>query len=220
MVPIAKPAGKSETCRATRRFRRRNMRLKTFLPSLGLALLAAEPSSAHTGAGAAFSIQSGFLHPLGGLDHLLAMFAVGLLAAQLGGRAIWLVPGTFVWMMVAGALAGIAGIGIPGVEFGIVISIVAIALPVAFALGMPAALAMAYVGFFAILHGYAHGAELPAGADAAPYIAGFALATALIHATGVVAGMLCGRIVIGQGCYALRIAGGLVAIAGIGIAVA
>ena len=196
------------------------MRLKTFLPSLALALLAAEPSSAHTGAGTAFSFQSGFLHPLGGLDHLLAMFAVGLLAAQLGGRALWRVPGAFSAMMVSGALAGLAGIEIPGVELGIVISIVAIALPVAFALGMPAVMAMAYVGFFAIFHGYAHGAELPAGADAAPFIAGFTLATILIHGAGVGVGLACGRLAARPGGYALRIAGGVVAIAGIGIAVA
>jgi len=193
------------------------MRLKTFLPSLALALLVAEPSSAHTGAGTALSFQSGFHHPLGGLDHLLAMFAVGLLAAQL--RAVWLVPGAFVSMMVAGALAGFAGIEIPGVEFGIVISIVAIALPVAFALGMPEALAMAYVGFFAIFHGYAHGAELPAGADAAPFIAGSALATILIHGAGVGVALACGRFAARPGGYALRIAG-VVAIAGIGIALA
>jgi urease accessory protein len=183
------------------------MRLKSLLSCIALLLLVAGPASAHTGVGTVFSFQSGFLHPLGGLDHLLAMFAVGLLAVQLGGRAIWLVPGAFVVMMMAGALAGFAGIEIPGAELGIVASIIAIALPVAFALGMPAALAMAYVGFFAIFHGYAHGAELPAGADAAPYIAGFAIATALIHAAGVGFGLASGQLATGQGRYALRIAG-------------
>jgi urease accessory protein len=204
----------------THRFRRRPMRLKSLLPCIALLLLVAGPAGAHTGVGTAFSFRSGFLHPLGGLDHLLAMFAVGLLAAQLGGRAIWLVPGAFVVMMMAGALAGFAGIEIPGAELGIVASIIAIALPVAFALGMPAVLAMAYVGFFAIFHGYAHGAELPAGAEAAPYIAGFAIATALIHAAGVGAGLASGQLATGQGRYALRIAGGLVVLAGIGVAVA
>ena len=109
------------------------------------------------------------------------MFAVGLLAAQLGGRAIWLVPGSFVVMMMAGALMRLSGIELSGVEFGIVVSIVAIALPVAFALAMPAAFAMACVGFFALFHGYAHGAELPANANTVLYVAGFSLATALIH---------------------------------------
>jgi len=193
------------------------MRLKPILPSLAL-MLAAAPAFAHTGAGTVFSFQSGFLHPLGGLDHLLAMFAVGLLAAQLGGRAIWLVPGAFVAMMIAGALMGFAGIEIPGVELGIVVSIVAIALPVAFAFGMPAVLAMAYVGFFALFHGYAHGAELPPGAGTVPYIAGFAAATALIHAAGIAAGVSCGRLPSMRG-NALRLAGSLVVILGLGLAV-
>jgi urease accessory protein len=196
------------------------MRSKFFFPSLAVALLIAGPASAHSGAGTVFSFQSGFLHPLGGPDHLLAMFAVGLLAAQLGGRALWLVPGAFVTMMIAGALAGVSGVEIPGIEFAIAVSIAAIALPVAFALGMPAALAMAYVGFFAIFHGYAHGAELPFAAEATPFIAGFALATALIHASGLGAGLLCGQIATGRGGYALRIGGGLVVLAGIGVAAA
>ena len=190
------------------------MRLKFLASSLLVLLLTAGPALAHTGAGTAFSFQSGFFHPLGGLDHLLAMFAVGLFAAQLGARAIWLVPGAFVAMMMAGALAGFAAIGIPGVEFGTTISIVAIALPVAVALGMPAALAMTYVGFFALFHGYAHGAELPAQADAAIYVAGFALATALIHAAGIA----CGRMSARRGRHALRVAGGLVGIIGLGLA--
>ena len=190
------------------------MRAKFLASSLLVLLQTAGPALAHTGAGTAFSVQSGFLHPLGGLDHLLAMFAVGLLAAQLGGRAIWLVPGAFVVVMMAGALAGFAGIEIRGVEFGITISIVAIALPVAFALGMPAAFAMAYVGFFALFHGYAHGAELPVDADGAPYIAGFVLATALVHAAGIAFGRLSAT----RGRHALRIAGGLVGIVGLGLA--
>jgi len=195
------------------------MRPKFFFPSLALALLIAGPASAHGGAGTVFSFQSGFLHPLGGPDHLLAMFAVGLLAAQLGKRAIWLVPGAFVTMMIAGALAGILGLEIPGIELAIAVSIAAIALPVAFALGMPAALAMGYVGFFAIFHGYAHGAELPLAAEATPFIAGFALATACIHTAGVGAGLFFGRASAGQRGFALRLTAGLVAVAGIGVSV-
>jgi urease accessory protein len=195
------------------------MQSKFIFPSLALALLIAGPASAHSGAGAVFSVQAGFLHPLGGLDHLLAMFAVGLLAAQLGGRAIWLVPGAFVTMMIAGGIAGASGAEIPGIEFAIAVSIAAIALPVAFALGMPGALAMAYVGFFAVFHGYAHGAELPLAAEATPFIAGFALATACIHAAGVGAGLFFGRASAGQRGFALRLTAGLVAIAGIGVAV-
>jgi urease accessory protein len=190
---------------------------KFLIPSLLAMLLAADPAFAHTGVGTVFSFSSGFQHPLGGLDHLLAMFAVGLLAAQLGRRALWLVPGAFVGMMIGGALIGLAGFEIPGVELGIAVSIVAIALPVAFALGMPAGLAMIYVGFFALFHGYAHGAELPVDADAAPYVAGFAFATAIIHAAGIAAGLGIDRIDALRRNHGLRVAGAVVAITGIGL---
>jgi urease accessory protein len=190
------------------------------LPSAAIALLIAGPAYAHTGVGSVFSFSSGFEHPLGGLDHLLAMFAVGLLAAQLGGRAIWQVPGAFVAMMIAGALAGLWGFDLPGIELGIVVSVVAISLPVAFALGLPAPLATTYVGFFALFHGFAHGTELPLGAEAAPYVVGFALATAIIHAGGIAAGLGIGRVETLRRAHGLRIAGAIVAVAGIGFAIA
>lgn len=161
------------------------MRLTSVLSSLALALLFVEPAAAHSDATVGFSFASGFLHPLGGLDHLLAMFAVGLLAAQLGGRALWLVPGAFLAMLGAGATLGFAAIDLPGVEYGIAISLIAIALPAALALGMPATVAMLYVGTFAIFHGHAHGSELPAGGEMLGYVAGFTAATALIHAAGI-----------------------------------
>jgi urease accessory protein len=195
------------------------MRSKFALPGLALLMLAA-PAYAHTGMHLHFSFESGFLHPLTGLDHLLAMFAVGLLAAQLGGRAIWLVPGAFVGTMIIGALNGFAGVAIPGIEFMILLSAIAIALPVAFALGMPAPAAMAFVAVFAFFHGVAHGAELPSDGQSLPYIAGFALATALLHAAGIAVGLACGRAAAGHGALALRAAGGLVVLAGLSLAVA
>lgn len=161
------------------------MRSKILLLGVFVASLAAAPAYAHTGANVVFSFSSGFLHPLGGLDHLLAMFAVGLLAAQLGGRALWLVPGAFVAMMIGGAWLGFAGIGLPGVEYAISLSLVVIALPVALALKMPSGIAMLLVGIFAIFHGNAHGSELPAGGEVLAYIAGFASATTLIHAAAI-----------------------------------
>jgi urease accessory protein len=194
------------------------MRWKSVLPGLA-AILVAAPAYAHTGVHLHFSFESGLLHPLTGLDHLLAMFAVGLLAAQLGGRALWLVPGAFVGTMILGALLGFSGTAIPGAELMILLSVIAIALPVAFALGMPVALAMAYVGLFALFHGVAHGAELPSDGQALPYIAGFALSTALLHAAGIAIGLACGRSA-GQGALALRAAGGLVVLAGLSLAVA
>ncbi len=161
------------------------MRSKILPAGVLAALSAATPAYAHTGANALFSFSSGFLHPLGGLDHLLAMFAVGLLAAQLGGRALWLVPVAFVVMMIGGAALGSAAIDLPGVEFAIALSIVVIALPVALALNMPAVLAILLVGVCAVFHGHAHGAELPDDAGMTAYMAGFMVATGLIHVGGI-----------------------------------
>jgi urease accessory protein len=145
--------------------------LSRLLPAVALALAMTGPALAHTGHGAAFSFSPGFLHPIGGLDHVLAMVAVGLLAAQLGGRALWLVPGTFVTVMALAAAAGVSGMPLPGTEYGILLSIVAISLPVALALGMPVTLAMLLVRL-RDLHGHAHGVDSPG--EAAPYVAGFA----------------------------------------------
>jgi urease accessory protein len=194
------------------------MRSKICLSGVFVALITA-PASAHTGADAVFSFSSGFFHPLGGFDHLLAMFAVGLLAAQLGGRATWLVPGAFVGTMVVGALIGLAGLELSGVELGIAASTVAIALPVALAFGMHAALAMAYVGFFALFHGCAHGAELPVDAYATPYVAGFVLATAIVHGAGVATGLAIDQAEAFRRARRLRTAGALVAIVGIALPV-
>ncbi len=188
---------------------------------LGLLLaLPASPAYAHTGGHAGFSFEAGFAHPFGGLDHLLAMFAVGLLAAQLGGRAVWLVPSAFVAMMIVGAIAGLGGAGLPAVEIAILASVIVIALPVAFAFGMPPVIAAVLVGFFALFHGFAHGAEIPADGEALPYIAGFAIATAIIHAAGIAFGLAAGRMAAERSALVLRSAGALVVIAGIGIAVA
>jgi len=188
------------------------IQLLRLLAIVALTLGMSGAAFAHTGQGAAFSFSSGFFHPFGGLDHILAMVAVGLLAAQLGGRALWLVPGTFVTVMALAAAAGVAGLPLPGTEYGILLSIIAISLPVALALGMSVALAMALVGVFAIFHGQEHGAALPAAATAAPYIAGFALATALIHVVGISFGVALGRLAVGR--PALRMAAGTIALAG------
>jgi urease accessory protein len=196
------------------------MRLKSQIPTVAIVLLLNDQAYAHTGGGAVFSFSTGIMHPLGGFDHLLAMFAVGLFAAQLGGRALWQAPAAFVAMMVVGAVIGLAGVELPGAELGIVVSVVAIALPVAFALGMPAPLAMAYVGFFALFHGYAHGAELPVDADVVPYVAGFTLATAAVHALGVGAGLRLGFIGAFGRMGVLRLAGAAIALAGMAFGLA
>jgi urease accessory protein len=158
------------------------------LSSLFLLLLGA---SAHAHPGAEHGIgehgigwAAGFVHPVGGLDHICAMLAVGLWAAQRGGRAVWAVPLSFVSVMVLGGVLGAAGVALPAVEQGIAASVLVLGVLIACAVRMPVVAAGALVGFFALFHGHAHGAEMPASASGFAYGAGFVIATALLHATG------------------------------------
>jgi urease accessory protein len=155
-----------------------------------VAALAAGPAFAHTGAGATHGFAVGFAHPFGGLDHLLAMTMVGLLAASLGGRAIWAVPASFVAMMVAGAALGTAGVQLPAVELAIALSVLVLGAAVALGKPGPLGAVMTLVGGFAVFHGFAHGSEMPASAGAATYVAGFILATLIVHSGGLGIGML------------------------------
>lgn len=155
-----------------------------------MVLALAAPAQAHVfGAGGAGLFQ-GFEHPFSGLDHLLAMIAVGLWAAQIGGRAIFLLPIAFPLMMALGAAAGVLGMPLPGVEYGVAASVVALGLLIAFGAKPPLAVSAPLVGLFALLHGYAHGAELPEAASPFAYGAGFIVATIILHAIGVGAGLL------------------------------
>src|SRR5712691_13125768 len=141
-------------------------------------LLAATAAQAHIGVGDAVGFVHGFTHPISGIDHVLAMVAVGLFAAQLGGRALWLVPLAFVAMMGVGGAFGMAGANLPLVEIGIGLSVVVLWLAVAVGFHLPTAGAMALVGFFAIFHGHAHGAEMPEAASGLEDGLGFVVATA------------------------------------------
>lgn len=172
---------------------------------------------AHPGHDEIYGFAGGFAHPVGGLDHILAMTLVGVLAAQLGGRAIWLVPASFVAVMALGGWAGYAAIGLPFVELGIAASIVVLGSIVAFGLSVPVAAAMGLVGFFAIFHGYAHGAEMPASAGGLTYAAGFMVATALLHALGLAGGLLLDRAAKTRGASLVRYVGGAGALAGVAI---
>lgn len=175
----------------------------TLMPGLALA---------HTGAeGHSHGFVSGFLHPVGGLDHILAMVLVGVLAWQLGQRALWLVPAAFVAVMAVGGVLGMAGIELPALEAGIALSIVVLGAMVAFGVRAPVAVAMGLVGLFALFHGQAHGAEMPAAASALGYAAGFMLSMALLHAVGVAAGFGMGRI----SAPAVRMAGAAASVAGV-----
>lgn len=176
------------------------------------AMLAATPAFAHTGAHVS-SLSAGVLHPLTGLDHALAMVAVGLFAALLGGRALWAVPGSFVAMMLIGGALGFSDVAIPAVEIGIAASVLVLSSIVALGRAWPPGAAVALVGGFAVFHGYAHGAEIPAGAGARWYSLGFALASAALH----LAGMAAGLVTLGPWKPA-RMAGAAVAIAGLVLA--
>lgn len=182
-----------------------------------VSLFAAVPTAAfaHVGIGDTVGFGHGFAHPLGGLDHVLTMVAVGVLAAQLGGRAAWLVPLAFIGMMTLGGVLGMAGIAVPFVEIGIGSSVVVLGLVVALGLDLPVAAAMALVGGFAIFHGHAHGAEMPETASGLAYGAGFVAATALLHASGIGLGLAIGRA--GAGRRIAQVAGGAMTVAGAAI---
>jgi len=153
---------------------------------LGAAVL---PAYAHVGAGTTSSFAAGFGHPLSGLDHMTVMIAVGLWAALKGGKAIWAWPAAFVGVMLIGGAFGMAQVPIPFVEPGILASVVALGLLVALAVDVPASLGVAVIGLFALFHGHAHGTEVPENAAGVEYMAGFALATALLHGAGIAAAL-------------------------------
>lgn len=156
--------------------------LALFLGTMGAA-------HAHTPGAAGAGLAEGLAHPLLGIDHLLAMVAVGLWAAQLGGRALWLVPASFMTMMVVGGGAALVGLALPAVELGILGSLLVLGALVAAAARLPVAIGATLAGFFAFFHGHAHGAEMPEAASAALYALGFVTATGLLHGAGVAAGL-------------------------------
>ncbi|MEM9043715.1 MAG: HupE/UreJ family protein [Pseudomonadota bacterium] len=133
---------------------------------------------------------SGFVHPLLGFDHLLAMLAVGLLSVQIGGRAVWSVPLAFLVFLAAGGGLGLAGISLPEVEGAIALSVFGLGLAIAINASLTVTFAMLMVGFFAVFHGHAHGAEIPGLAEPVLYVAGFLLASAVLHLAGVGLGVL------------------------------
>jgi len=172
---------------------------------------------AHTGHGDTAGLAYGFMHPIGGLDHVLAMVAVGVFAYVLGGRALWLVPVSFVVMMAVGFVLGVAQVDVPFVELGIALSSVVIGGAAALGRPMPVAAAATLVGVFAIFHGHAHGAEMPTNAAGFEYAVGFMLATGLLHLVGIGAAMGVARLVGKYGKPVAQVAGGVFALGGIGV---
>jgi urease accessory protein len=186
------------------RFRRAAAALLAWLLGPGVAF-------AHTRGGEAAGLVAGLSHPVSGLDHVLAMVAVGLWGAQLGAPAVWLLPVAFPMVMAVGGTLGLVGVHLPGVEIGIALSAIGLGAAVLFEAKPKLALAAALVGFFAIFQGHAHGTELPDGANGLLYSIGFVVATGLLHLAGIGIGTIhrwpAGR-------AALRWAGAFVALAG------
>jgi urease accessory protein len=179
-----------------------------------LALIAFTPvlAQAHPGHGLHNSFSGGFNHPMHGLDHILAMVAVGIWAAQLGGRALWAVPATFISVMMIGGALGMTGIQLPMVEAGIMASVLVLGLMIAMAARLPLVASMALVGVFALFHGHAHGTEIPAAASGLQYALGFVVATAILHAAGIALGLIAQK---NLRAPVIRLAGAAIAICGV-----
>jgi urease accessory protein len=177
-----------------------------------IPLFAVAPAAAHTGTGLAGGFASGFVHPLCGWDHLLAMVAVGLWGAFLGRPLIYLLPVTFPLMMVVGAMLGMFDLSMPRVELGVALSVVVLGGCIAAAWRAPTSAAVIIVAIFALFHGYAHGRELPSAADPVGYSTGFVLATGLLHVAGIAIGLMsCRR----GAAIAIRSGGAAIAATGI-----
>lgn len=164
--------------------------LITALCTLAVPLTAAAHTFGTHGAG----FMQGIMHPLSGLDHLLAMLAVGLWASQLGGRALWAVPLAFVGAMVVGGVLGMTGYALPFTETAIVLSVLTLGLMISFAARVPTVVGMLLVGGFALFHGHAHGMELPQAASEVDYALGFVITTSALHVAGILSGLGLSRI--------------------------
>ncbi|MGV8996656.1 MAG: HupE/UreJ family protein [Parvibaculaceae bacterium] len=152
-------------------------------------LLVPSVAFAHPGHLHQMTLMQGFLHPLTGLDHVLAMTAVGMWAAQQGGRALWIWPLTFVTVMLGGGILGMEGFALPAIEPAIAASVFVLGLLVAGSMAMPVWAGAALVGVFALFHGNAHGLEAPVSGAGALYALGFVVATSLLHMAGLALGV-------------------------------
>jgi urease accessory protein len=178
--------------------------------AIAITLLIPNIANAHTGVDLTFSFWHGIQHPIGGLDHILAMVAVGLWAAQMGGKALWIVPSAFVVAMTASSVMGHLGLPLPGVEQGILASDFILGLLLLFAARLPLAITAGIVGILAIFHGYAHGAEMPQTVSGLNYGLGFITATATLHLIGIGLGLAIDRYQPKFQALLFRIGGGAV----------
>ena len=188
------------------------MKKRVFLAAL--LVLAGSPAFAHAGVGATASFAAGIAHPLTGLDHVAVMITAGLWAALKGRRALWVWPATFVGVMLIGGALGMAHVPMPFVDPGILASLVVMGLMVALAVDLPVAAGAAIVAVFALLHGHAHGSEVAENIGGIEYMAGFALATATLHAIGIAFGVSMQRAALRP---VIRVAGAACAVLGIAL---
>jgi urease accessory protein len=176
-----------------------------------IALLAWSAAQAHSDQVSTGGLMAGYLHPLTGLDHLLAMVAVGIWGATLGAPLIWMLPIAFPLMMVVGGVLAIVGIPLPYVELGVALSVLVLGVAIALRWRASLALAVSIVAAFGILHGYAHGSELPGAASPVAYAAGFVMSTGLLHLAGIAFGALEKHAL---GTRLVRVAGSAIALTG------
>ena len=191
------------------------MQMRSLIAAVFALCLVGSPAFAHIGLGQTETLSTGFFHPLGGLDHALAMVAVGLYAASLGGSAVWLIPATFVGTMVVGGALGFAGLPLPYVEQGIGLSVVVMGVAIAFGVKLPTAITMGLVGLFALFHGHAHGSEGAKLTAFLPYAAGFVVATTVLHVSGITLGLSFDRLGSAPSAFLRQAAGTIGAIAGV-----
>ena len=189
-----------------------NTRLSKSILTILFSLGWAQVAWAHVEGGQAAGFLTGLQHPWSGLDHVLAMIAVGLWGAQLGNPALWLLPIAFPMMMAMGAMMGLMGMPVPGVEVGIALSAIVLGGMILAEVRPKLAVALAMVGVFAIFHGHAHGTELPAGQSGLLYSMGFVIATGCLHGVGIALGLVNG---FPAGKLALRGAGSFIAVMGV-----
>ena len=178
--------------------------LFVFTPAVALA---------HPGHDGATGMLHGFVHPITGIDHIVAMIAVGLLAAQYGGRALWLIPVSFLIAMAIAGAVGMVGVHLPIAEMGIALSVVVLGLAIAFQIKPPTVITLTLVTVFALFHGYAHGTETPIGIGGLSFAAGFLSATALLLGAGVGLGLLLQRQALTRSL--VQAGGGVMALVGI-----
>jgi urease accessory protein len=188
--------------------------MKRIMPVTALLALTAGPAFAHVGAGSTASFVAGIAHPLTGIDHVTAMVAVGLWAALNGKRALWVWPATFVGVMLIGSALGMLHVQLPYVEPVVLASAVTLGILVALAIDLPAWAGALVIGAFAVFHGYAHGSEATETASGAEYMAGFAMATASLHAIGIGFALLMNRV---HAPALVRVAGLACVLAGAGL---